>query len=65
MGAGFKLKFPTAAITGYMTTKMKCFSTYSKTIDNGTLKLDFNTQMDFNNPNKQCMFGVSLNAGML
>jgi len=55
----------TGAVTGYMTTGGKAYCTYSKTVDNGVLKLDFNTQMDFANSRKPCLFGVTLNAGML
>lgn len=62
---GFKLKFAEAAITGYMTSNYKCFGIYSKNMEGGQMKLDFNTILDFNNQRKPCVFGVSLNAGMM
>lgn len=63
--AGFKLKFMEGAITGYMTSGMKTFAQYSKSLEGGNMKLDFNTQLDFNNPRKPCVFGINLNVGMM
>ena len=63
--AGFKLKFMEGSITGYFTSAMKTYATYSKALEGGNLKMDFNTQIDFNNPRKPCMFGINLNVGMM
>jgi len=52
-------------ITGYMTSNMKLFATYSKSLEGGNMKMDFNTQMDFKNQRKPCMFGMNLNVGMM
>jgi hypothetical protein len=41
--AGFKHKFMEGNITGYMTSNMKTFATYSKSMEGGNLKMDFNT----------------------
>ena len=49
--AGFKLRFLQAAITGYMDTKWKLHSTFTKTTDETSpipLKMDFYSQVDFN-----------------
>jgi hypothetical protein len=40
---GFKLKFMEGSITGYMTSSMKTFATYSKNLSENSMKLDFNT----------------------
>ena len=61
--AGFRLKFLEAAITGFMTSNLKAYATYNKTVES-VIKLEFNTQMDFKNPRKPCLFGVNVNLGM-
>jgi hypothetical protein len=63
--AGFKIKFIEGSVTGYMNSNFKAYSSYSKSLEGGNMKLDFNTQLDFNNPRKPCMFGVNLNVGMM
>jgi len=63
--AGFKIKFLEGAITGYATSSGKTFATYSKNMQENSMKVDFNTQMDFNNARKPCVFGINLNVGMM
>jgi hypothetical protein len=62
---GFKLKFIEGSITGYMTSNWKTYATYSKSLEGNSMKLDFNTQLDFVNQRKPCMFGINLNVGMM
>ncbi len=62
---GFKLKFMEASVTGYGTSNWKIFATYSKSLEGNAMKLDFNTQLDFVNQRKPCMFGINLNVGMM
>lgn len=63
--AGFKFKFMEGSITGYGNTNWKYFSTYSKSLEGGNMKLDFNTQLDFKNERKPCVFGINVNVGMM
>jgi hypothetical protein len=53
------------SITGYMTSGMKAFATYAKSLEGNSMKLEFNTQLDFKNSRKPCMFGLNLNVGMM
>ena len=50
--SGFRLKFLEGSITGYMTSGMKCFATYAKSLEGNAMKLEFNTQIDFVNTRK-------------
>lgn len=63
--AGFRLKFMEGSITGYFTSNQKAFATYSKSLEGNAMKMDFNTQLDFKNARKPCMFGINLNVGMM
>ena len=63
--AGFRLKFPDGSVTGFMNSNMKAFATYSKTVEQGVVKMDIHTQMDFKSPRKPCLFGVNINLGMM
>lgn len=65
MLAGFRLRFPQAAITGYIDSKMKTFGTYTKVIEEGAINLDFNYSIDWNNPRKQTFFGMNIKMGMM
>ena len=40
---GFKMKFVQGSIVGYATSAGKFFCTYGKTLEGGTLRVDFNT----------------------
>jgi hypothetical protein len=62
--AGFRLRFAEGSITGFMTSNMKAYATYSKTVEQNVIKMDFNTQVDFKNPRNPCLFGVNVNLGM-
>ena len=63
--SGFRLRFPTAAITGYVDSKMKTYATYTKSMEEGALNLDFHSMIDFKSSRKPCKFGMSIRVGML
>jgi hypothetical protein len=63
--SGFKMKFIQGSIVGYATTGGKFFCTYGKVLEGGTMRLEFNSQVDFVNARKPCFFGVKLDAGMM
>jgi hypothetical protein len=62
--AGFRLKFAEGSVTGFMTSNFKAFATYNKHLEQGMIKMEFNTQMDFKNPRNPCLFGINMNLGM-
>ena len=43
-----------------MNSNLKTFATYSKSLEEGALKIDFNTQLDFKNPKKSSLFGLDI-----
>ena len=63
--AGYKIKFPEGAITGYMTSKGKAYGTYTKSVEQNAIKLDFLSMIDFKKPTKNCSFGLNLTIGMM
>lgn len=65
MLGGFKMRFHTASITGYVTSGLKTYATYSKSIEDGIITLDFNSNIDFKNPKKSCFFGLNVRMGMM
>lgn len=65
MLGGFKMRFTTASITGYVTSGLKTYATYSKSIEDGIIALDFNSSIDFKNPKKACFFGLNIKMGMM
>jgi len=65
MLAGFKIKFLEGAITGYMTSKGKAHGTYTKSVEQNAIKLDFQTMVDFKKPKQNCSFGLNLTIGMM
>ena len=74
--AGFRLRFLQGAITGYMDTKMKLCSTFTKSIADETvavpLKIDWYSMIDFSKSQVQgtdgrrpCAFGVAVSLGQM
>ena len=40
---GYRFRFPSASITGYVDSKGKTYATYSKSLEEGAMKVDFNS----------------------
>lgn len=66
--AGFRLRFLQGSITGYMDTKLKLCSTFTKTLDETAaipLKLDWYSMVDFGAARRPCNFGVAVSIGQM
>jgi hypothetical protein len=63
--SGFKLKFAEGAVTGYMTSKLQAYGIYTKVMEGGAYKMEFNSMIDFLNKGvgKKCNFGISISLG--
>ena len=62
--SGFRMKFLEGQITGYMNTKGVAYATYAKSVQGNTMRLEFNSTVDFKNEKKPS-FGLNLNVGMM
>jgi len=60
---GFKVRFMEGAVTGYINSQMKVYSTYEKRME-GNLKFELNSMIDFKNPRK-CLFGMNVNMEIM
>jgi hypothetical protein len=61
---GFKLKFAEGAVTGYMSSKLQAHGIYSKVMEGGAYKMEFNSMIDFmSKAGKKCNFGISVSLG--
>ena len=66
--AGFKLRFLQGAITGYMDTKWKLHSTFTKSSDETAaipLKMDWFSHIDFGAARRPCRFGMAVSIGAM
>ena len=63
--AGFRLRFPSASVTGYVDSKLKTYATYSKSLEEGAMNLEFASMVDFKSARKNCKFGLTVRMGML
>lgn len=64
--AGFRLRFLQGSITGYMDSKRKLCSTFTKTMDETAaipLKIDWYSMIDFSSSRRPCNFGVGVSIG--
>lgn len=62
---GFRMKFPTASITGCVDSKLKTYATYSKSLEEGAMNVEFASMMDFKSARKNCKFGMTIRMGMI
>ena len=65
MLAGFRLRFPQASITGYIDSKLKTHGTYTKSIEEGAINLDFNYSVNWRDPRKPTFFSMNIRMGMM
>ena len=66
--AGFRLRFLQGSITGYMDTKYKLCSTFTKSTDETAampLKMDWFSMIDFGAARRPASFGVAVSIGQL
>jgi len=45
--AGFKMRFAQGFIVGYMNSNYKAFAQYTKMLEEGALRMEFNSMIDF------------------
>ena len=62
MESGFRIRFPEWSVTGSLSSMGKAFTLYKRTFE--ILEIQWQGNIDFNEPKKPASFGVGLSFGM-